>query len=137
MKKVFSKINFGELAGNMAGGVVASMADEYIPDILKDEAGNGTDANDYLKIGIMAIGGALISSMSKNSIVRGTGTGMVAFAGANLYDKLTADKTTVTGIRRIGLLPSQKAVGLLPSQNAVGAARWIKNKSAKKVASVQ
>lgn len=150
MKKVFKKINFSAIAGGLAGGAAAAVIESVIPDDLMKSDDGSTDASDYIKIGIMAVGGSVISSMSKNNLVQGVGNGMLGLAGANLYDKIMApkdDTTTKTkngenleGIGRIrrrihglGMLPSQLAVGNLPSQNAVGSARWINRKKVSNV----
>ncbi|MBE6312233.1 MAG: hypothetical protein E7076_03655 [Bacteroidales bacterium] len=152
MKKVFKKINFSAIAGGLAGGAAAAVIESVIPDDLMKSDDGSTDASDYIKIGIMAVGGSVISSMSKNNLVQGVGNGMLGLAGANLYDKIMAPKddtttktktdttTKLEGIGRIrrrihglGMLPSQLAVGNLPSQNAVGSARWINRKKVSNV----
>lgn len=148
MKKVFKKINFSAIAGGLAGGAAAAVIESVIPDDLMKSDDGSTDASDYIKIGIMAVGGSVISSMSKNNLVQGVGNGMLGLAGANLYDKIMAPKDDTEtkinakeeGIGRIrrrihglGMLPSQLAVGNLPSQNAVGSARWINRKKVSNV----
>ena len=148
MSKIFKKINFSAIAGGLAGGAAASLIETMIPDDLL--AGDNKDSKDsktgeYVKIGIMAIGGSVISSMTKNNLIQGVGNGMLGLAGANLYDLVMSSDTTkpeetpiktegigrLRRLRGIGMLPSQNAVGMLPGQNAVngvGSAYWIKDK---------
>ena len=140
MSKIFKKINFSAIAGGLAGGAAASLIETMIPDDFLSGDNKDSQTGDYVKIAIMAVGGSVISSMSKNNLIQGVGNGMLGLAGANLYDLVmsgsaketkTETETTTTGIgriRRIGMLPSQNAVGNLPSQNAVGSAKWIKDK---------
>lgn len=142
MKKVFKKINFSAIAGGLAGGAAAAVIESVIPDDLMKSDDGSTDASDYIKIGIMAVGGSVISSMSKNNLVQGLGNGMLGLAGANLYDKIMAPKdewlTTADGVRYrivngkkidengnviegIGRIRRRiHGLGMLPSQLAVG-----------------
>lgn len=145
MSKIFKKINFSAIAGGLAGGAAASLIETMIPDDFLSGDNKDKKTGDYVKIAIMAVGGSVISSMSKNNLIQSVGNGMLGLAGANLYDLVmsgaksdqtkteteTETEKTPSGIgriRRIGLLPSQTAVGNLPSQSAVGSAKWIKDK---------
>lgn len=105
------KINFSEILGAVLGGAAANVVEGVLP--------NSTDANGYTAIAIEAVGGAAINALTRNTVIKGVGSGMLGVAGYKLAEKMTSETTTpaTSGVGRI--YRRRPKVGLLPSQDAI------------------
>lgn len=102
------KINFSEILGSVLGGAAANVVEGALPD--------STDKNGYTPIVVEAVGGAAISALTRNPILKSVGVGMLGVAGYKLADKMTETTPATSGVGRIYRRPR---VGILPSQDAI------------------
>ena len=100
----------GALVGGAGGGAILSV----IP-----------VNNTYVKAGILAVGGAALSTFVGGDLVKGLGNGLIAVAGAQIaYELVGGGTPAASGIGQTWQ-PGANAVGLLPAQRAIGASNWI------------
>lgn len=102
------KINFSEILGSVLGGAAANVVEGALPE--------STDKNGYTPIIVEAVGGAAISALTRNPILKSVGVGMLGVAGYKLADKMTETTPSTSGVGRIYRRPR---VGILPSQDAI------------------
>lgn len=102
------KINFSEILGSVLGGAAANVVEGALPE--------STDKNGYTPIVVEAVGGAAISALTRNPILKSVGVGMLGVAGYKLADKIKETTSATSGVGRIYRRPR---VGILPSQDAI------------------
>lgn len=109
MKISKKSFNAMQTVGGIVGGMAAKLVENYTADSTSD--------NNYMTIGVQAVGGALINAFVSNDLMKGVGSGMIGVAGWNLAKELGLGEETKTS--GLGNLPSQNAVGRLPYRRSI------------------